>query len=223
MFVVVKLGGCNGSGKTSVARALLKLLNEGHGADPGTWRGAKKSPNVYTGKHNGREVYVLGSYETTCGGMDTISDKLERLALVQWACKVIARGGIVFFEGLITGKTYGALGQLSEQHVTSGKGRWLYTFMDTPFDVCSDRVMARRAEAGNAAPFDPERTMRPTYDSCWSLMRKIRQEQAAKIGPQPMAHPTLLLKHRQKPAKLAQTVLDTAVAVLEAAKREDLP
>lgn len=215
MFTVVKLGGCNGSGKTSVARALLKTLNDGHGADPGTWRGAKKSPNVYTGFYKGHEVYVLGSYETACGGMDTISDKLERLAMVQWACKVIARGGIVFFEGLITGKTYGALGQLSEQHIARKTGRWLYTFMDTPFDVCVDRVLVRRAMAGNDAPFDPERTMRPTYDSCQSLLRKLRGEQQAKIGPQPHPHPTLLLNHKHKPAKLALTVLDAAVALVE--------
>lgn len=209
MFVVVKLGGCNGSGKTSVARALLDII---HSSKPWSTLGKSKSNKHYRGAYAGYEVVVLGSYENVCGGMDTISDKEDRLALIKNACKP---NRIIFFEGLITGKTYGQIGHISEQHVKSGKGRWLYTFMDTPFDVCSDRVMARRAEAGNTAPFDPERTMRPTYDSCWSLLRKIRQEQAAKIGPQPMEHPTLLLSHKRKPDALARLVLDTAVNHME--------
>jgi hypothetical protein len=111
---------------------------------------------------------VLGSYASTCGGMDSISDKEERLAFVKYACKP---GRIVVFEGLITGKTYGKLGELSEAHYKRKAGRWLYAFMDTPFDVCAARVLQRRAAAGNANPFDPERTMRSTFTSCEHLYR----------------------------------------------------
>lgn len=214
MFVVVKMGGCNGSGKTSVARGILEHM----GAVPCTFKGAAKSPNYYVGTYKGVEVVVLGSYETACGGMDTISDKLQRLDMVQKMCKP---GRIVFFEGLITGKTYGAFGELSETHVNGKKGLWLYTFMDTPFEVCVERVLQRRAQAdrgGKRGELDPERTLRPTYESCASLLRKIRGVQRAKIGPQPMAHPTLELNHKKKPAVLAQQVLDAAVEMFDAGR-----
>lgn len=205
MFVVVKMGGCNGSGKTSVARALMKHIGID---DTRSFAGAHKREAHYVGEYEDVEVVVLGSYENVCGGMDTISDKEDRLALIKKHCKP---GRIIFFEGLITGKTYGAIGQLSEQHVNKKKGRWLYAFPDTPFETCVERVLARRQAAGNDAPFDPERTLRPTFDSCTSLLRKIRQEQAAKIGKQPMAHPTHVFKHGQKPAAIAKKLLADAL------------
>lgn len=215
MFTVVKMGGCNGSGKTSVARALLDLIGC-DAADPVT---AVKKAAFYSGEYEGVEVHVLGSYLNTCGGMDTISDKHDRLDLIRKHCKPAPKKPdkprIIFFEGLITGKTYGAIGELSEEHVNKQKGRWLYAFPDTPFETCVERVLKRREAAGNFAPFDPERTLRPTYDSCQSLLRKIRQEQAAKIGKQPMAHPTLLLKHKQKPVELATQVLGRALSLLQ--------
>lgn len=205
MFCVVKLGGCNGSGKTTVATAMLDII----GAKPKFARQApKKNPNYYTGTYEDCEVLVLGSYETVCGGMDTISDKLHRLDLIDWACQGDKR--IVFFEGLITGKTYGAIGELSESHVEGLHGRWIYAFMDTPFERCVERVLARRLEKGNTNDFDPERTMRPTFDSCLSLRRKIQQRQQAVRGPQPMAHPVLVLDHRKKATVLAREVLRTA-------------
>lgn len=210
MFVVVKMGGCNGSGKTSVARALLEHIGP---TKIGSTRkaGGGREMLSYIGRYEDTEVVVLGSYENVCGGMDTISDKNDRLALIKNACKP---GRIIFFEGLITGKTYGQIGALSETHVRTGKGRWLYAFPDTPFETCVERVMARRAAAGNTAEFDPERTLRPTYDSCTSLLRKIRQEQVAKIGPQPYPHPTLHLPHKKKPVVLARHVLEEAARLM---------
>jgi len=208
MYVAIKMGGCNGSGKTTVARAILEVI----GATAAQPLGKSKSNKYYIGTYGGYEVVVLGSYENVCGGMDTISDKKDRLALITNACKP---GRIIFFEGLITGKTYGQIGAYSEQQVRSGRGRWLYAFLDTPFEVCVERVEGRRRAAGNASPLDPERTLRPTYDSCLSLLRKIRQEQAAKIGPQPMEHPTINLKHKAKPYVMARTLLDRAVQLME--------
>lgn len=211
MFVVTKLGGCNGSGKTSVARALMKLVK----AEPGFV--TSRADHYYEGRapKTGVPVIILGSYEKVCGGMDTISDKDDRLALVKAHAKL---GRIVFFEGLITGKTYGALGALSEEHVAAkGKahGAWLYAFMDTPFEECVRRTEQRRAAAAaekgkQPAPLDPERTLRPTFDSCEHLWEKLVGTRKAKIGPQPYPHPTLRLDHTQTPDKLAKVLLARA-------------
>lgn len=208
MFTVVKLGGCNGSGKTSVARKIITLTN----GKASWWSGTKKNPNFYVGEYEGLPVMVLGSYATTCGGMDTISDKEERLKFVECASKP---GRIVFFEGLITGKTYGRLGELSERHYKRKAGRWLYTFMDTPFDVCAARVLARRQEAGNLAPFDPERTMRSTFNSCQHLYEKLIGERTGR-DPIPTYHHTMLLNHEHKPEVLAKQLLKEAGGIQNA-------
>lgn len=206
MFTVVKMGGCNGSGKTTVAKEVMKLTD----AKPKTWKGTRKSPNYYEGVYEGFPVLVLGSYETACGGMDTIGDKFERIAFVEWAAKA---NRIVFFEGLMTGKTYGALGTISESHVAGKRGTWLYAFLDTPFEVCGDRVRNRRVAAGNYAMFNPERTMRSTFNSVQHLYEKIRQERQAKIGDQPYPHPTIMLDHTLKPVALARRLLNRAASI----------
>lgn len=198
MHVVIKVGGCNGSGKTTLARAMLKLYPEmvpiRQGAKiRGYVGGAVGKPNLY----------VLGSYENVCGGMDTISDKEERLSLVRRYAEM--RGDqIVFFEGLITGKTYGAFGVMSEEPKHMGK--WLYAFMDTPFDVCVERVLQRRAAKGNTAPFDPERTMRPTFKGVAAVARR-----AAEAG-----HKVVMVNHKSKPETAARALLARAMELYDA-------
>lgn len=210
MKSVIKLGGCNGSGKTSAAKAILEITD----AQPRKWRGTRKSPNYYHGDYEGHEVLILGSYETACGGMDTISDKHERLDFIKWAVRTAANGGIVFFEGLMTGKTYGAIGEYSDHTFHKDQARWLYAFMDTPFDVCVQRVLQRRAAAGNDAPFDPERTMRSTFTSCQHLLEKLRGERVGRT-PIPTHHRTVNLKHKAKPYVLGRTLLDIGVEMVK--------
>ena len=211
MTTVIKLGGVNGSGKTTIAREVIKLAN----ATPTRRALASGKPTtVYIGEYSGLRVCVLGSYENACGGMDTISNKDDRFDLV----KAVAQSkgcDIVFFEGLITGKTYGALGELSEQHVNKGKAVWLYAFMDTAFDECVARVLKRRLEAGNTAPFDPQRTMRSTYRSCVSLLNKLTGGYVQRGAP-PMQHPTHVIKSTRKPATEARKLLDRAVEMYHA-------
>jgi hypothetical protein len=81
--------------------------------------------------------------------------------------------------------------------------------MDTPFEVCVERVLSRRAAAGNGNPFDPERTMRPTFNSCVRLEEKLRK--GVLPGDLGWKHPVLSLPHKKKPDKLAQLVLNTAM------------
>jgi hypothetical protein len=190
------MGGCNGSGKTSVARALLDFHKD-------EWKplpllpGRRKPAGYRRGWGGGKlnEIVVLGSYETTCGGMDTISDKAVRHGLVEGYA---AQGRLLFFEGLITGKTYGWLGELSER--PGHKGRWIYTYMNTPFDVCVARVLQRRKERGNDAPFDPARTMASTFKGVQSAARR-----AGEAG-----HKVLWLDYRLTPRQLAHQLLKEA-------------
>lgn len=209
MFTVVKLGGVNGSGKTSVARGILRLMDDRE-TQPVELLSGKKSV-VHYGTYNGVDLCVLGKYEAACGGMDTISDKYDRFNLV---AESATKGLIVFFEGLITGKTYGALGGLSEQHLNAKVGKWLYAFMDTPFDVAAERVMQRRLAAGNTAPFDPERTMRSTYTSCTRLASYLKGEAVGRNVVR--QQPVIMLNHKHTPAKLAKALLAKALEIQHA-------
>lgn len=199
MTIVVKLGGTNGSGKTSVARALLEIIQHKYvnlpNGNQSTEDYAGGRIESYGGELVGLTWVVLGSYKNVCGGMDTISDKEVRLDMIH---RGIEDYDVVFFEGLITGKTYGAIGELSEKP----PHKWIYAFMDTPFDVCVDRVMARRAAAGNAAPFAPERTMRPTYKSV----------QATSLRAGKQGHKVLWLPHKQPPKILANLIIDEVIS-----------
>lgn len=163
-MLVVKIGGCNGSGKSSLVRELIDLIEAEPVPHP-----TKPAKHIAYYAAGRRPTYVLGSYQNTCGGMDTIMDKHDRYALVTHYADP-KTNNIVIFEGLITGKTYGALGVLSDEPAQHGK--WLYVFMDTPFEVCVARVLNRRKLTGNNTPFDPERTMRPTFKSIQSVRRR---------------------------------------------------
>lgn len=199
MFTVIKLGGCNGSGKTSVAREVMKIVN----AQPipkrqrhnFAYRGFLEIPVVSI------PVMVLGRYETACGGMDTISDKEDRFQLLVNSCMP---NTIVFMEGLITGKTFGRMGAWLAEQEAKGKCRAIWAFMDTPFNVCVDRVLMRRLAKGNDAPFDPERTMRSTFNSCETLEAKLRD------GRLPAPAMVMSLKHKKRPGEIAAGLMTAA-------------
>ena len=203
MTIVVKLGGTNGSGKTSVAKALLNMMKDKYATDSKDVDHNLPAPckvAYYTGRLDRKMWSVLGDYRNVCGGMDTISDKLERLKLVRYVAEKHA--DVTFFEGLITGKTYGAFGAMSEE--PQHKGRWIYAFMDTPFEVCVERVKARRYAAARAKGLpqppllDAERTMRPTYKSVQAVAKR-----AAVQG-----HKVVWLPHKLKPEHIAQYLVN---------------
>lgn len=121
-----------------------------------------------------KQVVVLGRYTTVCGGMDTVTDAATRLAMVERWCTKAERGSLVLFEGLFTGNTYGAMGELSERSAVP----WIYAFMDTPFDVCVQRVLTRRQARGDDRPFDPAKGgkgIELVYRKCLSVARRAAE------------------------------------------------
>lgn len=204
MTIVVKIGGCNGSGKTTLMREVMR--QSGPLQPIPKVLPTKKVDGYTTDPASGIRRLFLGSYENVCGGMDTISDKLLVRKLVHEALD--SNADHIFFEGLITGKTYGYLGELSED--PSQMGKWIYAFMDTPWEVCVERVLARRAAAGNSNPFDAERTMRPTFKSIHSTAKRVAER----------GHPVYWINHALQPSTAALKLL---VAVKEYATSKHLP
>lgn len=202
--MIVKIGGCNGSGKTSMVRALFEKFHFSPVHVKGNSGKVREyvciAPQGPIAKHFNRLV-ILGDYRNVCGGMDTISDKEVRLGMVRkYATKEHART-LVIYEGLITGKTFGAMGALSD--ATNKMIPWLYVFMGATFEQCVERVLARRKAAGNDAPFDPERTMRSTYKSCDTLLTKVSR----------WGYPVWVAPHGESPEALAGMLMKAALAV----------
>lgn len=150
-----QLRGTNGSGKTRVARYLLEESK----AKPILYMG--KKVRAYKGELDGYPLYVMGSYETACGGCDTISTVKEVADLLRLlmtndddpACfDVSPEPGIVFFEGLMISHMIGTVG---EMQVILGMDYNILAFLDTPVEKCIEHVMTRRMLRKDERPFDP--------------------------------------------------------------------
>lgn len=153
---IVNIRGCNGSGKTTIVRRFLeKLSSESLGGKPGRPAGYRVDASPWGIQ---APVFVVGSYENTCGGADGISTQEEIADRVVKALPM----GHVLVEGLLMSKSSdkGHVAPILKQNGA------IFAFLDTPWDVCLERVLNRRKEAGNDKPFDPDKTMRSAYEQC---------------------------------------------------------
>ncbi len=159
--MIFKLAGTSGSGKSSLIRAMLKLWK----FTPTTWPGKSKVKEYVAKVAPGEalsavydRVVVLGDYTNPCGGMDGVRAKEDRHAMTAAYVGKKFRRTLVLAEGLLYGGVYGiteGLGVLSED---SKSGLWCYAFMNTPLEVCLQRVEARRAARGVTEPMNPKNT-----------------------------------------------------------------
>lgn len=179
MNKIIKIHGCSGAGKTTVVRQLIERA-EWKWYTPFTYihRG-----NPFRNKYLemdlpevDRPVFVLGSYENTCGGVDTIHNVDHVAELID---QLIPEGHVIF-EGLLTSTYYGNLGKHSERY----KGRYGYAFLDTPIEVCLERVRVRRLMANNAKPMNEQ----PTRDK-HRVIGRLQEKVTA------MGHDVILLPH----------------------------
>lgn len=103
-------------------------------------------------------VFVVGSYENTCGGTDGINTQEE---IAERVVKAHALGHVLV-EGLLMSKSSagGHVAPILKDHGA------IFAFLDTPWETCLERVLQRRAAAGNDKMFDPGKTMRSAYEQC---------------------------------------------------------
>ena len=153
--MIVNIRGCHGSGKTTIVREFMKYL-------PCEVLGKPKKPWGYrldaTGAGLTQPIMVVGSYEYKFGGADSMGTMLEIAERTVQASEF----GHVLMEGVLVSRLNlgGTVAPVLKEHNA------IFGFLDTPYDVCLERVLARRAEAGNTKPFDPEKNMRDVYKGC---------------------------------------------------------
>jgi predicted ABC-type ATPase len=162
--MLVKLHGTSGSGKSTVARHLMSLgvvrpLDNAYYVDIPAF----KLP-----------LYILGTYNSQCGGCDTLTAG-QQIELIHY----YAPKGHVFYEGLLGSEYYGKLGVASEPY----GNRHVFAFLDTPIELCIERVKARRLAKGNTQPLNEENTRNRVRKIEMLRQKLINQGRNVKIIP----------------------------------------
>jgi ABC-type dipeptide/oligopeptide/nickel transport system ATPase component len=150
MNKIVNLRGTSGSGKTSVAKTFLDHLPNTPLKDA---TGKVKGYHVdATAAGIAAPLFILGRYDTACGGCDTIATQQEAADL---AVKAWSSGGHVLMEGLLA-SAVGIKGAIPATLEPTGAA--VYAILDTPLHVCLERVKKRRDDRGETKPFNPANT-----------------------------------------------------------------
>lgn len=139
-MTIVNIRGTSGSGKSTLVK---RLLNEFPHEPIIGQMGLMKKPKIIGYLIKGFEndepdIFILGRYETKCGGCDSISYKGAHVDMEVLIRQHAALGHNVVYEGLV---------------VTSSITRWLrvnndfpdfwWAYMDTPEEECHQRILAR--------------------------------------------------------------------------------
>lgn len=143
---ILRISGTFGSGKTTAARDFLKYPHQELLGSDGKLKGYKIDAGLRS------PVFLLGSYRNVCGGCDGIPTQAE---IAERILKAHPAGHVLYEGALVSGAGVGGAITLATRHISST----VYAFLDTPLELCIERVRARRVASGNLKPFDPKNTV----------------------------------------------------------------
>ena len=169
MSTIIAIKGTNGSGKSSLVRALISHLGKAATLTFNTKEAG------YRCKYGEQAVFVLGKYKSACGGLDSsFSYKGAADDLLLCIDKLAAKGHVVC-EGVIaiTSYGFGRVTRFAAKQERKGN-HMIFAHLDTPADLCIERVRQRRKEAGNQKPFNPEQLLQK-YESVVRSQEKLRE------------------------------------------------
>lgn len=162
--MIINVRGTHGSGKTTVVRRIMESYEV---CNPLFIEGRKR-PIAYRceDKHL-KNVMVLGSYENTTGGCDTIS-QIEMI--FDLALTYADAGYNVLFEGIVAQHSATRLLELNKKHPVD------VIILTTPMEVAIESVKSRRAERGaDVENFDPKNVIKE-YKSVLSSTRNLESK-----------------------------------------------
>jgi len=169
MSTVVAIKGTNGSGKSTVVRALLDRLGK-----QSILRVNSKEAG-YRCRYEDGSLFVLGKYKTACGGLDSSFSYSGAADDLMLCIDKLAAQGHVVCEGVIAITSYGHNRMTRFADKLKRKGhRMIFAHIDTPAEMCIERVRQRRMEAGNRKPFNPEKLL-DKYESILKSQEKLRE------------------------------------------------
>ena len=162
MRTILNIRGTSGSGKSMVVRGLMARHTL---VQP---LGDSKKPDGYECAENDRiSLFVVGNYESDCGGCDRIRTPEEIAERVRKYAKL----GDVVFEGLLITRTFARYQDLNRELKDH---RYIWAFLNTPLETCIQRVKIRRESKGNFKPFNPKNT-----EDTWNRNRRAYQKAKA--------------------------------------------
>ncbi len=188
--MITNIRGTSGSGKSTVVFNLLKHFRaEGelfavfmHHAGGEYTIPMDQEPDSSFDVHLGYQIFqhfdsnrptyksplrIVGKYLTPCGGCDGIKTQDEVSDRVRaW----YNMGYEVLFEGLLISTIVGRWAEMAESVAENGSRlhNMRFVFLNTPEEVCVERVKARRAAKGNLKPLNETNTR-----DKWRLMQTI--------------------------------------------------
>jgi hypothetical protein len=159
--IILRIAGTFGSGKTTAMRHFLEYPSSVLNSSANKIMGYKVDvPDLKA------PAFIVGKYDNICGGTDSIKtqdDVAERILKAHKYGHVLYEGALVSASGL-----GGAVTQAV--HPT---GCDVYAFLDTPLEVCIERVLGRRAAAGNDKEFNPK-NLEQKYTAVIGCYRNLR-------------------------------------------------
>lgn len=149
MKLLCNLRGTSGSGKTTVPKTFMERY--GH-TDIRNELGKPIGVKVVVPEWN-HPVFFIGKYTNVCGGLDTVRTQVEA---GQMSIEAHQHGHVIC-EGLLASGV-GPDGALPAAIIRHAWPNARFLFLDTPLEVCIERVKGRRAARGNDKEFNPQNT-----------------------------------------------------------------
>jgi len=145
--IICSIRGTSGSGKSTIAFTILNNFPHEKVLDSaGKVLGYKVDANL------NHPIYLVGKYETKCGGCDAIN---EQQTAADRAVGFWKEGGHVLMEGLLASAA-GPKGAVTKTIQETGKA--CFAILTTPVETCIERVKARRLARGDERPLNEKNT-----------------------------------------------------------------
>lgn len=131
----INIRGCNGSGKTTLLRQLVDHFDTNKELGEVVVDNHKPIPVTYLGDN----VAILGDYLSEKSRQSNTAgcDRIKTQKAIKDALEAIQRD-IVLFEGVIVSTIFQPWADWSQNN-----GGMLWAFLDTPIDVCLQRIQHR--------------------------------------------------------------------------------
>lgn len=170
--MLINVRGTSGSGKTHTVRGLMDVIGQPW-ADVHNLEG---KVIAHVAHFRMQPVYVIGDYSSNvCGGCDKIRSQNEVCSLVRH----FSQFGHVVFEGLILSHLYARYVALDDEMTGMGE-HYVWAFLDTPIELCLERITQRRLDVGNTKPLNPYNTI-SKHESILRCIEKVRDERRAVV------------------------------------------
>lgn len=137
--MIINIRGTSGSGKSTLTRKFMEHPAYGP-VIPHHIKGRKQPLGYIFPRKDGRDLAIVGHYETACGGCDTINkmDNIFRLVRISHFA-----GNDVIFEGLLISADVNRTQSLHDEELPLR----VVALDKVPLDVCLESVNQRRHDA----------------------------------------------------------------------------